>query len=390
MSGTALAIANDRRASARAVGRGRRTGVARIGGWRYSSNLGGVDRDSAHEREASHDNCGCRSPRFTDHTCGSRPAGPGAPPGNFVYFGRDHERMLDSAFFDHPRAAGAQLTYTWRELEPERDRYDFAAIRERLAFLRSHGKRLFLQISDVTFTERAPVPDYLLSDSTFHGGAARKYEGADGVFDGWVARRWDPAVRARFALLLEALAQRFDGLIEGINLAETAIGFESPAFHPPGFTFDAYAAGVRANLENTRRAFRRSCVIIYANFMPGESLPTVDRGYLRSIYALADRIGAGVGGPDLLPFRKGQQANSLPLIARRGPGVVAGVAIQDGNLSDLDPATGRPVTVDALYRYAVDSLRLDYVFWGAQEPYLTRDVLPYLRELPYPRSSERS
>lgn len=314
--------------------------------------------------------------------CGSRPARAATPPGNFVYFGRDHERMLDSTFFTHPRVAGAQLTYTWRELEPERDRYDFDSIREQLAFLRSHGKRLFLQISDVTFTERVPVPEYLLSDSTFHGGAARKYEGADGVFDGWVSRRWDPAVRARFARLLQALALEFDGRIEGISLPETAIGFESPAFHPPGFAFEAYAAAVRATLEDARQAFRHSCVIIYANFMPGEALPTVDRGYLRSIYTLAERIGAGVGGPDLLPFREGQQANSLPLIAQRGAGVVAGLAVQDGNLADLDPKTGLPVTVDALYRYATDILRLDYVFWGAQEPYLTRDVLPYLRRLP--------
>ena len=173
----------------------------------------------------------------------------------------------------------------------------------------------------------------------------------------------------------------FDGLIEGVNLPETAIGFESPAFHPPGFTFDAYAAGVLSTLSDARRAFKRSCVIVYANFMPGESLPAVDRGYLQSVYAHAERIGAGVGGPDLLPFRKGQQANSLPLIANRGLGVVAGMAVQDGNLADLDPSTGRPVTVDALYRYATTILRLDYIFWGAEEPFFTRDILPYLSGL---------
>lgn len=311
--------------------------------------------------------------------CGTRSAT--APPSNFVFFGRDHERVSDTAFLGHPGIAGAQLTYTWRELEPERDRYDFAPIRRQLLLLQHHGKRLFLQIQDVSFTERAPVPDYLLTDPAFHGGAAQKYEGANGVFDGWVARRWDPAVRARFARLLKTLAREFDGRIEGVNLAETAIGFENPAFHPPGFTFDAYAAGVRGIMRDARRAFTRSCVIVYANFMPGEALPGVDHGYLEGLYALAGRIGVGVGGPDLLPFRKGQQANSLPLIAARGVAVVAGMAVQDGNLAERDPATGRPVTVDALYHYAVDYLHLDYIFWGRQEPYYTRDVLPYLREL---------
>ena len=317
---------------------------------------------------------------FVATPCGTRFSA--APPSNFVFFGRDHERVSDSIFLAHPRVVGAQLTYTWRELEPERDRYDFASIREQLTLLQQHGKLLFIQISDVSFSERVPVPEYLLSDSAFHGGAVRKYEGAKGVFDGWVARRWDPAVRARFARLLEALAREFDGLIEGVNLPETAIGFESAEFHPPGFTFDAYAAGVLATMRDARRAFAQSCVIVYANFMPGEALPAVDHGYLREIYALAERIGVGVGGPDLLPYRKGQQANSLPLIAARSAGVIAGMAVQDGNLADIDPSTGRPVTVDALYRYAADHLRLDYIFWGIEEPYYTRDVLPYLRGLP--------
>lgn len=317
--------------------------------------------------------------------CAAPPAETRAPL-NFVFFGRDHERAAESTFLALRQVAGAQLTYTWRELEPERDRYDFASIREQLGLLQRHGKRLFLQVSDVTFSERVPVPDYLLSDPTFHGGAARKLEGATGVFDGWVARRWDPAVRARFAGLLRALAREFDGHIEGVNLAETAIGFENPEFHPPGFTVEGYAEGVLATLRDLRQAFDRSRVIVYANFMPGETRPTIDHGYLRSIYSLAERIGAGVGGPDLLPYREGQQANSLPLIAGRGPTVVAGMAVQDGNLADRDPATGDQVTVDVLYRYAVDDLRLDYIFWGAEEPFFTRDVLPYLAALTPARS----
>ena len=312
--------------------------------------------------------------------CGTRSAE--ALPSHFVYFGRDHERLTDSSFLTHPRIMGAQVTFTWRELEPERDQYDFAAIRDQVRLLGQYDKRLFLQITDVTFSERPPVPRYLLSDTAFHGGAARKHEGDSGVFDGWVARRWDPAVRVRFARLLEALAQEFDGSIEGMNLPETAIGFESPRFHPPGFSFDAYASGVLEMLRSAREAFTRSCVIVYANFMPGERRPAQDRGYLRGIYELAGEIGAGVGGPDLLPYREGQQVNSLPLIAARSAGVVAGMAAQDGNLADLDPATGRPVTVQTLYRFATEVLHLDYIFWGIEEPYFSRDVLPFLMELP--------
>jgi hypothetical protein len=297
---------------------------------------------------------------------------------------RHNERSSEATFTTHPHVAGAQLTYTWRELEPERDRYDFQPLRERIAFLDRHGKRLFLQLQDVSFSDRAFVPDYLRTDTTFHGGAARKYEAltdSTARFDGWVARRWDPAVRARFIKLLEAIGNEFDGRIEGVVIPETAIGLGHPKFHPPGFTFDGYVRGIREMMTAARRAFSRSCVIFYVNFMPGEWLPGEDKGYIRAVYAHADSVGAGVGGPDLLPHRRGPRNHSYPLIARRREGVVAGVAVQDGNLAERNPATGARVTVAELHRFARDTLRLDYVFWGTDEPYYSSEILPYLRGL---------
>lgn len=318
-------------------------------------------------------------------TCGNAAAGVGAPPQHYVFFRRDHERIADTSFLNHPHLAGAQLTYTWRELEPAPDRYAFDGIRERLAFLTARGKRLFLQIQDVSFSETVLTPDYLRTDSAYHGGIARKYEeGADGRvrFGGWVARRWDPAVRARFTRLLHALAQEFDGRIEGVVLAETSIDFDKPDSTPSGYSAEVYAAGVRDLLTQARAAFNTSCVIVYANFMPGETLPANDRGYLRGVHAHAANIGAGVGGPDVLPFRPFQRSHSLALIEQRPPAVVAGMAVQDGNLADRNRTTGARITVAELYAFASSRLRLDYLFWGTEEPYYSTEVLPFLRALP--------
>lgn len=305
-------------------------------------------------------------------------------PGNYVFFAHEHHRIAEPSFLTHEQVVGAQLKYMWRALEPERDRYDLQPLREHLAFLQRHGKRLFVQLQDVTFSETIPVPDYVRSDVGFGGGAARRYEGDDestARVDGWVARRWDPAVRARFIKLLEVLGKEFDGRIEGLVIPETAIGFENPKLHPAGFTYESYAEGMREIMTAARRAFPRSCVIVYANFMPGEWLPENDKGYLRAIYAHADSIGVGVGGPDLRPHRRGQQRHSYPLIAGRRQGVVAGVAVQDGNLEDKNPDTGTRVTVAELYRFATEHLRLDYIFWGTQEPYYSTEIMPYLRSL---------
>jgi hypothetical protein len=312
-------------------------------------------------------------------------AGVAAGPRNYVFFARERQRISEPAFLENEGLAGAQLKYTWRELEPERDRYEFQPLLDDLAFLERHGKRLFVQLQDVSFSEEVPVPDYLRTDPAFGGGVARKYdyEGDDeskARFDGWVARRWDPAVRARFIRLLEVLGKEADGRIEGLCLPETSVGFgESGRLHPAGFTYGGYVAGVKQIMTAARKAFPRSCVIQYANFMPGEWLPWTDHGYLRAVYAHAESLGMGVGGPDLLPYRKGQQNHSYPLIAARGARVRAGVAVQDGNLEDRNPTTGARVTVAELYGFAKDRLRLDYIFWGTQEPYFSKEVCPYIR-----------
>lgn len=318
-------------------------------------------------------------------TCGAPDRDRDVAPHNYVFFRRDHERIADSAFLANPGIVGALLTYTWRELEPTRDHYELGAIREHLRFLGGRGKRLFIQVQDVSFSEQVVTPDYLRSDTAYHGGIARKYERmADDSarFAGWVARRWDPAVRERFARLLAAIAREFDGAIEGVVLPETAVGFEDPALQPLGYSDERYAEGVRQILIAARGAFQHSCVVIYANFMPGESLPTIDRGHLRGVHALAADIGAGVGGPDVLPYRPFQWSNSLSLIERRPPGVIAAMAVQDGNLADRNRRTGRRISVAELYDFATTRLRLNYLFWGTEEPYYSAEILPFVAHLP--------
>ncbi len=118
-------------------------------------------------------------------------------PQHFIFFGLERSRVSDPIFLATPAIAGAQLKYTWRELEPERGRYEFDAIRRDLALLERAGKRLFVQVQDVSFDPGiVNVPEYLLDDPIFGGGIALKYEFEDEdedesrpIVDGWVARR---------------------------------------------------------------------------------------------------------------------------------------------------------------------------------------------------------
>ena len=307
---------------------------------------------------------------------------------HYVFFGQDREQIKEaSRFLETETLEGAQIRYSWRQLEPEKDEYDFSIIRDDLAFLASKGKRLFVQFQDVTFSQsRINVPQYLLDDPEYHGGAARQYsyqdEEADAVVEGWVARRWDPAVQERLYQLFFALGEAFDGQIAGINLAETSVEFgESGRLFPEGFSFEIYRDAVIANMTALKRAFPNTVVIQYANFMPGEWLPADDHGYLRAVYRAAEERGIGVGGPDLLPYRPGQLAHSYPLIQKAADVVPAGIAVQEGNYEHRNPESGMPVTIAELIRFAAEHLKVDYIFWCTQEPFYSRQVLPFFEEM---------
>ena len=307
---------------------------------------------------------------------------------HYVFFNLDRQRIREPAFLETDAFEGAQLKYTWRELEPEKDKYDVDLILRDLAFLRSRDRKLFIQLQDVSFVEkRVNVPEYLRTDPKYGGGAEMMLEFTDEsetqtIFEAWVARRWDPAVQERFAKLLKALGRALDGKIEGINLPETSIGFSARGRRQPeGYTYEAYRDSVKANMKAARDAFERSIVLQYANFMPGEWLPHDDGGYLKSVYAYAAKIGVAVGGPDLLPHRRGQLNHSYPLIRSRPDSQIAGVAVQWGNYDQKVPGTGTGISIDELHAFARDDLRLDYVFWGTQEPYYSKGVVPYLRKL---------
>ena len=307
---------------------------------------------------------------------------------HYVFFGRDRERINEPGFLDSPAFAGAQLKYTWKELEPEKDTYDTDLIVRDLEVLQAKGKKLFIHLQDISFsTQIVNVPDYLQADPAYNGGAHIQYEVEDDQDKvvtpiGWVARRWDPAVLDRFSKLLHALGEKLDGKIEGINFAETSVGFgHTGEYFPEGFTFKAYRDGIKAMMRAGRDAFPNSTVIVYANFMPGEWIPWNDHGYLKSIYAYAQEIGVGVGGPDLLPHRKGQLNNSYPLIRARARSVPGGVAVQWGNYDQLVPDTGLKISVPEIHRFGRDYLRLDYIFWCTQEPSYSKDVIPYLNRV---------
>ena len=298
---------------------------------------------------------------------------------HFVYFARDREAIIDHPFLLHPMFKGAQIMYSWRDFEPQKGKYDFTILKQDYEFLKKFGKKVFIQLQDVTFNPKyKAIPDYLTTDE-YNGGATFQYNDA-GKPEGWVAKRWNKKVRERFALLLQALGKEYDWKIEGINLQETAIGVNSKT--DISFSEQEYIQGLKENMLALKKSFPNSATMIYANFTPGEWLPGNDKGYLRSLYQYGEKIGVGLGGPDLMVTRKGQLNHALKFMHEGQYTVPIGIAVQDGNYfgktgdeKDDTENKSRQNLVPLLHAFAKHFLKVKYMFWTNQEPYFNNDVL---------------
>lgn len=307
-----------------------------------------------------------------------------SPIHHYVFFGRDRERSSEERFLGTPAFEGAQLMYAWKELESNEDNYDFSKIQKDLDFLNSKHKKLFVQLQDTTFDpSTVAVPDYLRSNPKYHGGVVYQYNDK-GQRDGMALMRWDPSVRGRLHQLLRALGKAFDGKIEGITLQESAITVEREGTLPEGFSYVGYRDAIRSNMQALKEAFPKSVCMQYANFMPGEWLPDEDKGYLRSIFDFGKRNGVAIGAPDLMPKKKSQQNHAYKFMNELGDSMLIGIAVQEGNYSGttneiIFPTEPWPNIVPDLDAYARAFLKVRYIFWGAQEPYFSHDVVPYFK-----------
>jgi len=295
-----------------------------------------------------------------------------------------------------PDVDGVQVLVTWKMLEPQKDKYDFSAIDHVLDELAPLGKELFVQVQDRWFQLPAKLPKYLLTGAEYAGGFAETINenGLGSGPPGAAAAQWNPAVRDRFQQLLAALAQRFDGRLAGVNLPESALKINTEK-DKTGFTCDAYFFATLDNAEYGRKVFTKSAFVQYVNFWPCEWQN--DHGYTERAFAFAKQHGIGLGGPDVLPNRPAQMANSYPFFSEyRGQLTDVSFAIQEPDFKYTNPETGKPYTREEFVQFATDRLGARRIFWATSAPWLHHEQpnpspslrIPNQRLLPVATPSE--
>jgi len=84
---------------------------------------------------------------------------------HFVYFSRDREKIIDHPLLLHPMFEGAQIMYSWKDFEPRKGQYDFSLLKQDYEYLKKYGRKIFVQLQDVTFNPAyKAIPEYLLTD----------------------------------------------------------------------------------------------------------------------------------------------------------------------------------------------------------------------------------
>ncbi len=295
----------------------------------------------------------------------------GQTPQNYIYTSSGDLRKIEK-IITRQDIGGVQIVYNWRALETSKDVYDFSVIEKDLEYLTSINRKLFIQLQDRFFEPQARyIPDYVLNDKEYTGGLVPQYDNPGEnkpVGSGWVTQQWNPAVRERFQKLIGALAQKFDGRIQGINLPETSIDIEIKA-DKTGFSCDRYFQAELENLKFARNAFHQSNVLQYVNFFPCEW--DNDHQYMSRLFDFAYKNNIGLGGPDIVPNKKGQMKNSYPFFNQyKGKLPLVAMAVQEPTLTYTNTKTKKPFTKEEFVEYAENYLGVKIIFWSVESPWL--------------------
>jgi hypothetical protein len=73
----------------------------------------------------------------------------------------------------------------------------------------------------------------------------------------------------------------------------------------------------------------------------------------------------GLGGPDIIPYRKGQMKNSYPFFNKyKGKLPIVAFAVQEPTRTYTNPKTGKKFTNEEFLDFGKTFLGVDVIFWS--------------------------
>jgi Beta-galactosidase len=277
-------------------------------------------------------------------------------PGHYAVVGTNAgPAMVDQLLSEtgrFPWVKGLVLRTSWPELETSKGQYDFSVIDADLQKVAAAGKRVFIMVGTKSFSvDDKAVPEYLRSAE--YGGGAYRIAIRRGGY-GENAAIYNSKVADRLQALYQAIGNRYnrENTVEGVLFNETALGMATRPLTPAQqkAQFDNMA---RVNVA-ARSAFANTTMIQYIN-SPMEYVP--------QLWKTMQANEVGVGGPDV--FLNDKTLNKLlPSYASAAGDVPIGVQVEAHSYSSSShDGAYAPPAVSAIYAFARDRMKANYIFW---------------------------
>lgn len=288
-----------------------------------------------------------------------------------------------------PGVQGVQLRWKWIDVEPSPGVFDFGpiktsyadserSIRADLWRCEQAGSRLLLFLEDKSFDGGHVTPTDLR-------GAAHEQPwirlNPDGSVrnSGYTACRWNATIVARWAALINALGAAFKDHpnFHGLAFPETALSLDSAELTAGGYSATDYRDSIIAELLTASDAFPTKRIFWYQNFMPSAAQDV----HLDTVAETIKTHNSGahgiiMGGPDVLPDENSLNTRVVPRYLEQFGELDLFCSFQNDSYShDHENATdarmpgytftvGTPWTMDEMFVFARDYLKLNYLIWN--------------------------
>jgi chitodextrinase len=284
---------------------------------------------------------------------------------------------------------GGLVRFTWEQLEPRKDAYNWEPIRTRAAQYAAQGMVLSVFVNYKSFADGSIVPAYLQT-AEYDGGIIETKPGANfaGHANGANLKLQNDKVQARFEKFLIAMAAEFDtdARIDSIHFQETSLG--QPVVAVPKAEVMVWLGNYEKSLRNAMPYWKNT--ILYPN--------TNNPWYTAQMQAMSEETGMGMCTADLYPTSRnvltngtysgfwenkdasGENIHPSAIYCNpenyRSPG-------HDGSATD-----DAYQDVHGLYRYARIDLRCNQIYWATVKGAANFDgwlkVLAMMRETEFP------
>lgn len=298
-------------------------------------------------------------------------------PGFYLSAGLSQETP-SSAFnilIDNPIFVGGKRMYAWKDIEPSEGKYDFSKIEQDLTYLKSIGKRLWIQIFYTQFNGNLPplTPSYMWNNSTY--GCGSQYYGVyerSAQTGGWIPCFWNKNMNSKLQALYTALGNRFnkEEYLEGISLDETAIDTYT-AKELPGYSPSIIYTAFKENALATKRAFPDKIVMQQINYAPYD---------LTDYSSWLAQNQIGIGSPDVILHNTTLTGTVYPQYNIYHNDVPTGPDVQWSNYEQTNSETGRFYNAEEILTGMISISNPWYMFWLKREPYFSDDALPTLKK----------